>query len=85
MTPEMMKVGEDSAIALGNTSKDLLNHYGCDVKQRSQYWAGALCAIIGYMAADTGPEAARLVLKIVEDSLPKIHRNEIKPAEPGGE
>ena len=83
MTTEMMTVGEDAAIAFGNTSKELLNKGGFDIKQRSQYWAGALCAIVGYMAADTGPEAARNVLQIVENSLPNIHRNGIKAAEPG--
>ena len=85
MTPEMITVGEDAAIAFGHISKELLNRDGCDIKQRSQYWAGALCAIVGYMAADTGPEAARHVLQIAENSLPNIHRGGINPVEPGGD
>lgn len=72
-------------MAACHASREFLDREGADVAQRSQYWAGFLCTVVGYMSADTSPEAARLVLEVTEKSLPLIHRKGLKPVPGGGQ
>ncbi|NPU91444.1 MAG: hypothetical protein HPY82_05975 [Gammaproteobacteria bacterium] len=80
--PEMFREGEAVGMALCHSSRDFLDHYQADVKQRAQYWAGVLCTVAGFMAGDTDPETARLVLDFVEKSLPGIHRGTLELVPP---
>lgn len=75
--PEFLEIGEDTGMGICHASRAMLDSESATLVQRTQYWAGLMSRVAGYMAADTSPEAAREVLSIVEKLLPNIHRSNI--------